>query len=389
MLLEGIPLPSHWKTTTKSPRYCQRCSAKADQRDRFCRICGAELSSQRGIRSLTLDGEPRNRNVIRPRLILKLFTNIMISMKQKIQVFIMPKQLEKPKPTPLIEAVSQIPNVEAGALIRKIQQLESEKEALRLKFRKQRVGPLIIASSLLTLGAVGLISSIVFFSSILAFIGLGLTFWGALFFFIKPVAYVKAKLLDPTVVPSLIAVDKILSEEACQGKGLHLPPKYTEGCKEGMVFIPASNEVAIPSMDEITREKIFSKNSKGIYLLSPGYGLAKLFEKELRVDFSKVDLGYLQKNLPRLLVEDLEVVEEFSMDVEGEFVEVRVVGSIYRDLCHEVKKLANICTRMGCPICSAIGCVLAKVTGNPVAFEGDKLSNNGTEIQARYRIIRG
>jgi len=386
MLLEGIPLLGHWKTTTRSPPYCQRCGAKADQRDRFCRICGAELTSRAEERSLTLEGKPRNRNVIKQRPILKLFGNTMISIKEKIRVFIMSKHLEKPKPSPPIEAVSQVQHAEVEALVRKIQQLESEKEALRLKFRKRRFGPLI-ASSLLTLGAVAVISSIVFFSSVLAFIGLGLTFWGALFFFIKPVAYVKAKLLNPTVVPSLIAVDKILSEEACQGKGLHLPPKYTEGCKEGMVFIPASNEVAIPSIDEMTGEKIFSKNPKGVYLLSPGYGLAKLFEKELGVDFSKVDLGYLEKNLPRLLVEDLEVVEEFSMDVNGEFVEVRMVGSIYRDLCHEVKKLANICTRMGCPMCSAIGCVMAKVTGKPVAFEGDKLSSDGLEIQARYRII--
>jgi len=386
MLLEGIPLPSHWKTTAKSTRYCQRCGARADQRDRFCRICGVELSSRGGEQLLTLEGEPRNRNLIKPRLILKLFGNTVMSIKEKVRVFIMPKQLEKQKPTPLTEAVSQIPHAEVEALVRKIQQLEGEKEALRLKFRKQRFGPLI-ASSLLTLGVVALISSIIFVSSILAFIGLGLTFWGALFFFIKPVAYVKAKLLDPTVVPSLIAVDKILSEEACQGKGLHLPPKYTEGCKEGMVFIPASNEVAISSIDEITGEKIFSKNPKGVYLLSPGYGLAKLFEKELGVDFSKVDLGYLQKNLPRLLVEDLEVVEEFSMDMEGEIVEVRMVGSIYRDLCHEVKKLANICLLTGCPMCSAIGCVLAKVTGKPVAFEGDKPSSDGLEIQARYRTI--
>jgi len=333
--------------------------------------------------------ELRNWDVIKPRSILKLFGNTMISIKEKIRVFIMPKQLEKPKPTPLIEAVSQIPHAEVEALVHKIQQLESEKEALRLKFRRQRFGPLMIASSLLTIGAVALISSIVFFSSILAFIGLGLTFWGALFFFIKPVAYVRAKLLDSTAVPSLVAIDKILTDEACQGKGVYLAPKSEEGSRNGMVFIAANNEIAIPSMDEIAGGKVFLKNSKGVCLLPPGYGLAKLFEKELGVDFSKVDLDYLQKNLPKLLVEDLEIVEEFSMDVNGELVEVKMVGSIYQDLCHEVKKLANICTRIGCPICSAIGCVLAKVTGNPVVFEGDKVSSDGIEIQARYRIIKG
>jgi len=325
--------------------------------------------------------------MIRPKPMLRLFASAIKSIEEKIRVFIMPKQLEKPKPTSLVEAATQIPHAGVETLLRKIQQLESEKEALNLKFRKQRLEPLIITSSLLTIGAVALISSIVFFSSILAFIGLGLTFWGALFLFIKPVAYVKAKLIASTVVPSLVAIDKILTDEACQGKSVYSAPKSEEGLRDGIVFIATSNEVTIPSIDEIAGGKVFSENPQGVCLLSPGYGLAKLFEKELEVDFSKVDLDYLQRKLPKLLVEDLEVVEEFSMNVDGEFVEVRMVGSIYQDLCREVKKLTNICTRMGCPICSAIGCILAKVTGNPVVFEGDKLSSDGTEIQARYRII--
>jgi len=295
---------------------------------------------------------------------------------------------EERSPT-IIEAVPKTPPSDVEALVSKIQQLEGEKEALRLKLRKQRLSPSIIASSLLAIGAVALISSIVFSSSVLAFIGLGLTFWGALFLFIRPEAYVKAKLLDSTAVSSLMAIDEILNEEGCQGKGLHLAPKHEEGFKDGMVFIPAKNEVATPSMDEIAGGRVFLENPQGVCLLSPGYGLAKLFEKELGVDFTKVDVGYLQKNLPRLLVEDLEVVEDFSMNVDGEFVEVRMVGGIYQDLCREVKKLTNVCLHMGCPICSAIGCVLAKVTGKPVVFERDKLSSDDIEIKARYRIVKG
>jgi len=260
-----------------------------------------------------------------------------------------------------------------------------KRDVIKPRLRKQRLGPSIIASSLLAIGAVALISSIVFFSSILAFIGLGLTFWGALFLFIRPEPYVKAKLLDSTVVSSLIAIDKILSEETFQGKGLYLAPKHGEG----LVFIPAKDEVVIPSIDEIAAGKVLLENPQGVCLLSPGYGLMKLFEKELDVDFSKVDLDYLQKNLPKLLVGDLEVVEEFSMNVDREFVEVRMVGSIYKDSCREVKKLTDICLRIGCPICSAIGQMLAKVTGNPVVFEGDKLSSDGREMQARYRMIKG
>jgi len=338
----GIPLPSHW-TTSKSSLYCLRCGAKADQRDRFCRICGAEFRSR---------GEERSRTIV--------------------------------------EAVPKTPASDIEALVHKVEKLESEKEALRLKLRRQRLAPAkIIAYSLLATGAVALISSIVFFSSILAFIGLGLAFWGALFLFIRPVGYVKAKLLDSTTFSSLMAIDKILGEEACQGKGLYLASKHEHGLTDGMVFIPANDDATIPSMAEIPRGKVFSKNPQGVCLPSPGYGLTKLFEKELEVDFSKVDLDYLQKNLPKLLVEDLEVVEEFSMDVDGELVEVRMVGAIYQDLCRQVRKLNNICLYLGCPIISAIGSALAKVTDNPVVFEGDKLSKDGKEIQARYRIIKG
>jgi hypothetical protein len=338
----GIHLPDHW-AVTESSRHCRRCGARADQRDRFCRICGAEFRSR---------GEERS-------------------------------------PT-IIEAVPRTSLSDVEALVHKVEKLESEKEALRLKLRRQRLAPAkLIAYSLLAIGAFALISSIVFFSSILAFIGLGLAFWGALFLFIRPVGYVKAKLLDSTTFSSLMAIDDILGEEACQGKGLYLASKHGHGFEDGTVFIPAKNEVAIPSTDEIAGGKVFSKNPQGVCLLSPGYGLTKLFEKELGVDFSKVDLDYLQKNLPRLLVEDLEVVEEFSMDVDGELVEVRIVGAIYQDLCREVRKLSTICLHLGCPIISAIGCALAKVTGKPVVFEGDKLSSDSKEIHARYHIIKG
>jgi len=339
-------LRSLWKNIVKSRKYCLKCSTGADERDRFCRRCGARFGEE-------------------------------------------PKQLEKQKQIPLIEAAPQTVPRDVEALVRKIKQLESESEAIRLKLRRQRFAfSKMIAASLLAVGGVALISSIVLFSSILAFIGLGLTFWGALFFFIRPEAYVKAKLLDATAVSSLMDIDKILSEEGCQGKGVYLAPKSDEGLKEGMIFIPAKDEIAIPSIEEIAGGKVFLENPQGICLLSPGYGLAKLFEEELEVDFSKVHLDYLQKNLPRLLVDDLEVVEDFSMDVDGEFIEVRTVGSIYQDLCREVKKLTNICLHMGCPICSAIGCVLAKVTRDPVVFEGDKLSSDGMEIKARYRMAR-
>jgi hypothetical protein len=40
-------------------------------------------------------------------------------------------------------------------------------------------------------------------STVLAFIGLGLTFWGALFLFARPIKFVKSILLDFTAISTI------------------------------------------------------------------------------------------------------------------------------------------------------------------------------------------
>lgn len=274
------------------------------------------------------------------------------------------------------------------AVIKKVQQLESEKEALRLELWKYKRKPLgKVAYVLLLFGIIALISSIVYSSSILAFIGIALTFWGALFLFIKPVTYMKASLLDSTAISSLTTIDHIISELNYKGKSIYLPPRYLKELKGGKVFIPSKEDIVIPPIEEVAEEKVFLKNPKGICLTPPGLGLVNLFENELGTDFTRADLNYLQNNLPKLLIEGLEIAEDFEMNVESNIVHVKLTESVFKDFCNEVRKLSNVCSSFGCPLCSSLACAFTRTTGKPVIIEKSSFSRDGNVIETYYRII--
>ena len=280
------------------------------------------------------------------------------------------------------------PHSNVSAPLERIQQLESEKEALRNEPSKHKPNLSgTIAYAFLFSGIIALIASIAYSSSILAFIGLGLAFWGALLLFIKPAKYVKASLLDSITLSSLTSIDQIITGLDYKGKAIYLPPKYLKALKGGKVFIPSKKHLIMPPAEEVAEERTFLRNPKGILLTPPGVGLANLYESELGKDFAIVDLNYLQKNLPKLFVEDLEIAEDLEMSIENDRVHVRITGSIYRGLCEKARKLSNVCNSIGCPLCSSIAIALTRVSGEPVIIEKTEVLKDDETIEAYYRII--
>jgi len=244
-----------------------------------------------------------------------------------------------------------------------------------------------VAYALLLSGAIALMTSVFYSLSILAFIGLGLTFWGALLLYIKPAKYVKARLLDSTVISSLKTVDQMITNLNYKGKAIYLPPRYLKDLKGGKAFIPSKENLGIPPVEEVAQEKVFLANPKGMCVTPPGLGLANLYENELRKDFMEVDLNYLQNNLPKLLVEDLEIAEDLEINIEDNTIKAKITGSINKDLCSETKKLPNICGSLGCPLCSSIAIALTRATGKPVIIEKTEVSKDGQTIETSFRLL--
>jgi len=309
-------------------------------------------------------------------LVIAIIATIILRTKRESPM----TKVKKPLPTE--------PETSDPALIRKIQQLESEKEALRLELWKHKRRPSgKIGYALLLFGTIALISSILYSSYILAFVGIALTFWGALLLFIKPATYMKASLLDSTAISSLTTIDHIISELNYKGKSIHLPPRYLKELKGGKVFIPSKKQIITPPIEEVAKEKVFLKNPKGICLTPPGLGLVNLFENELGTDFIRADLNYLQNNLPKLFIEGLEIAEDFELNIEDDMIQVKITGSIYKDFCKEARKLPNICGSLGCPLCSSIAIALTRATGKPVIIEKTEVPKDGKTIEANFRLL--
>jgi hypothetical protein len=319
-----------------------------------------------------------------------LFLTLNIALVIAIIATIILRTKKRPSIAEVKETLPTESEISNPALLKKIQQLESEKEALRLELWKYKRKPSgKVGYVFLLFGAIALVSSIAYSSSILAFIGIALTFWGVLFLFIKPARYVKASLLDSTTISSLTTIDHVISELNYKGKSIYLPPRYLKELKGGKVFIPSKKDIIIiPPIEEVAEEKVFLKNPKGICLTPPGLGLVNLFENELGTDFTRADLNYLQNNLPKLLIEGLEITEDFEMNVENNIVHVKLAGSIFKDFCTEVRKLSNVCNSFGCPLCSSIACALARTTGKPIIIEKTKQSEDGKTIEVYYQILK-
>jgi hypothetical protein len=249
-----------------------------------------------------------------------------------------------------------------------------------------------VSITLLGVGAAALIISIVYASSVLAFIGLGLLFWGAILTYIRTEEYIREDLLDATVLPSLLTLNQILQELNYKGKPMYLPPKYFEEPEAVKIYIAKQKSSSSPTPEQIQKHEnqLLVKNlqdTQGILLAPIGAELTRLFEKALETNFTKVNLEYLQQNLPKLFIESLEIAQNFEMETQNSNVLVKIENSAYKNICKDSEELSRLYDAVGCPISSAIACTLAKATGKPITIESRKTSDDGRDVEIEYRIL--
>ncbi|NWF87755.1 hypothetical protein HXY32_08125, partial [Candidatus Bathyarchaeota archaeon] len=281
-------------------------------------------------------------------------------------------------------------------LIETIKQLQTDNENLKLELKKAKGIPSSkIGLAFMIPGTLALIFSIINNSNVLAFIGLGLTFWGALFFFVRPVRYVQSSLLDSTAISTYTTIDRIVKDLKFKGKSYYIPPypkevylpEYLKGLKEPVVFISADTG-GMPSIEELAKSKFLLENPNGICIAPPGLGLLTQFEKELRKDITKLQLSELCESLPPIIVENLQLAKELELTTEDNQVSLRLLDSTYKNLYTAEEKLKSI-HYLGCPIISAIACTIAKVTGKMITIQKDSISPDGQTIEVWYSLIQG
>ena len=247
----------------------------------------------------------------------------------------------------------------------------------------------LIYSALIATGAAAITLSIIYASSILAFIGLGLIFWGIILAYIRTEEYTKKALLNTTASPQITTLNQIIQELDYKGRATYLPPKYLTDPEASKAYIPKHEETRIPTPEQIQKQeaRFFTKDPEGILLTPPGAELAKLFEKTLETSFTRADLQYLQQKMPKLLIEDLEIARNCELEIEEDKIQVKIENSTYNALERETEKSPSIQSTLGSPLTSAIACALAKTTGKPITIEKQQTSEDDKNITVEYRII--
>ncbi len=259
-----------------------------------------------------------------------------------------------------------------------------------------------IGFAFLMIGVSAFAASILSNNTAIAFIGLGMTFWGALFMFVRPVRFVRGALLDWTVASSYATIDRILEDLNYKGQGIYVPPfpkevylpEHLKNLKEIIVYITATNimwtaraedKFPMPTLDEIAQARFMLKNPRGITIIPPGNGLLDIYEKELKIDFSKANLDYIQRSLPRL-ISDLRLAASVEIRKSHWTIDVTIKNSIYEDLYSPKRGLKSVHIA-GCPLASSLACVLTKTTGKLVTIVKDQASPESNEVKVWYRML--
>jgi len=298
---------------------------------------------------------------------------------------------EKNKTTDLDDVRSRM---ETGRSLKtEIEQLQYEVDNLKKQLMPRRLSPNLIGVTLLAPGVLALVFSFVTNSQVLAFIGLGLTFWGALFLLVNPVAYVKGSLLDAAAVSSYSMIDRIIRDLKLHGKSFYIPPypkelyipEHLRGLKEMTVFISASATSGPPSVAELASSKFIVKNPDGVCLSPPGLGLLDHFERDLKMDLSRTAIEDICAILPDLLTENLQIAKTVEMKATANNVKLIIVDSFFKNIYRE-NDLKSVYS-LGCPIVSAVACAVAKSTGRIISVESLTVSPDARSVEASYNIM--
>jgi hypothetical protein len=242
------------------------------------------------------------------------------------------------------------------------QKSELEEELRSLKRRPEgNIGYVLLIIGLLLLSV-----AIYYSNNISALIGIALIFWGGLFFYIRPIQFIRKDILDASIIESQNFQQKILNELGYNGIPMYVSPgSSVAGLRIVKVYIIPQNGSSIkPSYDGLSEEEKIISNST-VSFTPPGHILHRLIEEELKTNFSIVEMEHLPFNLRKSIVEGLELSENFDMEITNTKIYVNMKGNIFTEAIIALGENRKI----GDPLTSALACILARVTRQQITIE--------------------
>ncbi len=265
-----------------------------------------------------------------------------------------------------------------------------QKEPIKPKINTFQIGISFLVSGI-TLFVVSIFSS----EQIVSLIGLGLTFWGALFLLIPPPKQIESSYLVTSSLPGYMSIDRMLNSLLHKNEAYNIPPcpsnvslpQHLKGLKDTVTFIPAIYTDGIAEIEDIAKGKFLIDKPKGFLITSPGVSILDKIEKKQKTDFTKIPPSELDEILPvsfslLYLAEEIEVTTTSENEVR-----ISIRDSLYKNLYNPKYDLKSI-KLLGCPLVNAAACAIAKSTGNPTMIQQIEVTSKGKNITAIFNIVQ-
>lgn len=252
-----------------------------------------------------------------------------------------------------------------------------------------RIGALLTLS-----GAISLIVSFFNGSAILAFIGLGLIFWGLIFLSLKPKRYVEGFMLESVAISEYSTIDRIIRDFKYEGNGYYVPPfpsvarvpEFLRALSDSVVFVSAKKDFEIPSVKSMVEGKFLLSKSRGVFVSPPGFDLLIQIENQSRISLAPMDPAQICEILSRYVTENFSLAKTMEIQRSENEVTLKLSDSMFTELYYPEKNLVSV-GLIGCPIVSALACALALSTGRFVTVDKHVLSPNRSTLEVWYRLI--
>lgn len=192
-------------------------------------------------------------------------------------------------------------------------------------------------------------------------------------------------LLNAATISATANIERTLAEANSSEKGRYLPPNFIGDFESSIVFIPLQPGQPLPKPEDV-REENMSSNRNFILITPPGLGVSKLFEKELNVSFTKTGLDFVRRNLPAVLVDNMELAQSANLQIQNDIVTLELMENELYEICQETENLPRTHDQIGCLLSSAVACVLAKASGKVVTIQKDESSKDGKTTKIEYKL---
>jgi hypothetical protein len=203
--------------------------------------------------------------------------------------------------------------------------------------------------------------------------GFVLVFWGSIMLFVSGTRLIRKDVLDATSLTYWSQIDKIVNDRGTQSM------VYTTQDHPHAILAFSSHPIQQIQNVELTFGKPEHVN------LAPENELFHLFERTLGKSFSGLSFAKFQVVLPKLLVENLELAQNVTIEANGDIVRVVVENPYDLQVYLKAKHHNRLIDIVGFPLSGAIA--LASSSGKPVIINRHLISVDKKTVEVEYTLL--